>query len=194
MIVKTAPVIAGLMALAVAGSAATQTAAPDQIADLNRICIAAQGDGTRAAELAQAAGYSATPSEMIPERRNMRDLAGFLKTDAEQVRIVLIGRTTRRIGGEQVTLNLCSVSARPADHRALLARLRQVIGFESVREGGGDGDTWAWLSKDGGRAPVRNLNDANAADLATTGQLRIVNLQREGPGAALTYATAQAED
>ena len=191
---KSVPVIAGLALLSIAGSAATQTAAPDQIADLNRICIAAQGDRARAAELALAAGYSPMPEGMVPERRNMRDLASFLKSDADQARIVLIGRCTRRIGREEVTLNLCAVSARPADHRPLQARLRQMIGFEPVRQGGGDGDTWAWLSRDGGRAPIRNLNDANAVDLAVTGQLRIVNLQREGPGVVLTYATAQTED
>ena len=189
-----APVIAGLALLTIAGSAATQTAAPDQIGDLNRVCIAAQGDRARAAELAQAAGYSPTPPEMVPERRNMRDLTGFLKTDADQVRFVLIGRSTRRIGRDEVTLNLCSVGARPADHRALQTRLRQMIGFDPVREGGGPGDTWAWLSQDGGRAPIRNLNDANAGDLIATGRLRIINLQREGPGVTLTYATAQAED
>lgn len=186
--------LAGLMLLTITGSSAAQTPAPDQIADLNRICIAAQGDRARAAELAQAAGYSQTPPEMVPERRNMRDMVGFMKTDAEQARIVLLGRSTRRLGRETVTLNLCAVSARPADHRALQTRLRQMIGFDEVREGGGDGDTWAWLAQDGGRAPVRNLNDANASSLAATGRLRIVNLQREGPGAALIYATAVAED
>lgn len=191
---KLAPVIAGLALLTVSGPAAAQTAAPDQIADLNRICIAAGGDRTRAAELAQAAGYSPTPAGTVPERRNMRDLTTFLKSDADQARIVLIGRSTRRIGREEVTLNLCAVSAHPAEVRPLQARLRQMIGFEPVREGGGDGDTWAWLSRDGGRAPVRNLNDANATDLAATGQLRIVNLQREGQAAVLTYATAQTED
>ena len=191
---KAGPVIAGLMLLTVMGPAAAQTAAPDQIADLNRICIAAGGDRARAAELAQAAGYSPTPADTLPERRNMRDLSGFLKTDAEQARIVLIGRSTRRIGRNEVTLNLCAVLSRPADYRPVQARLRQMIGFEPVREGGGDGDTWAWLSRDGGRAPIRNLNDANATDLAATGQLRIVNVQREGPGVVLTYATAQTED
>jgi len=192
--VKTAAVIAGLALLAVSGPAATQTAVPEQIADLNRICIAAAGDGARAGELALAAGYSAMPTGMVSERRNLRELTSFLKSDADQVRIVLIGRSTRRIGREEVTLKPCIISARPADYRALKARLRQMIGFEPVREGGGDGDTWAWLSRDDGRAPIRNLNDANLADLAVTGQLRIINLQREGPGAILTYATAQTED
>lgn len=191
---RIAPVIAVLSLLSIAGSAATQTAAPDQIADLNRICIAAAGDGARAAELALAAGYSPTPPELTPERRNMRDVVGLLKTSAEEARFVLIARSTRRLGREEVTLNVCGVGVRPTDHQALRVRVRQMIGFDPVREGGVNGEIWAWLLEQGARAPVRNLNDANLANLAATGRLKTVSLMREGPGSLLMYATAQTED
>ena len=58
-----------------------------------------------------------------------------MRTNATDASIVVTGAMTRRIKGKTVVMDFCSVSAQPADHRALDVRLRQVIGRPQDRHG-----------------------------------------------------------
>jgi hypothetical protein len=182
-------IIFGLVLSTPAGAAlAQEQSAPaptDLIAALNSICVAAQGDRAQVATLAAEQGFSPMPDSMLPRRRNSSGGAGFMRTNATDASIVVTGAMTRRIKGKTVVMDFCSVSAQPADHRALDVRLRQVIGFPPVDAAGLE--AYAWLQTPEGRAPSRGLNDDQFIAMAQTGQMRMVGLDRVGRGASLLY-------
>lgn len=167
-------------------SAAQITPEPvDLIATLDAICVSAQGDRARAAELAAEAGFSPVPESMVPRLRNASETAGFMKSSAADVVIVMTGTMSRRVGRERVVMEFCGVSARPTEHRALDLRLREAMGFAPVTDLGRD--AYAWLQTSEGRAPTRDLRDPTFIAMARTGQMRMVGLQRSGPGSTLIY-------
>ncbi len=181
-----------LFGLALSASSATalaqDQAAPvptDLIAALDGICVAAQGDREQVASLAQAEGFAPVPESMVPRMRNSSDRAGFMRTNAKDVSLVMVGTMTRRLGGETVVMEFCGVSAQPADHSAVDARLRQVMGFAPVR--GMGLEAYAWLQTPEGRAPSRSLSDAQFLDMVGTGQMRLIALDRTGRGSTLLY-------
>jgi hypothetical protein len=172
--------------------AAQETAPPsasvepvDLIATLDTVCITAQGDAARAAELAAEAGYSPVPASMIPSLRNGSEQAAFMKSNATDVAFIMTGKMSRRVGREQVVMDVCGVSVRPTDHRALDQRLRQTMGFAPVT--GIGMEAYAWLQTPEGRAPTRDLGDRTFLAMAGTGQMRMVGLDRAGPGSTLMY-------
>ncbi|WP_417232590.1 hypothetical protein [Brevundimonas sp.] len=175
------------MALPTTGWA--QTSPPDApvdlIALLDRICVAAQGDRARAAALAAEAGFSPVPDSFRPRIRNSTETAAFMRTNTVDMTVVMTGKMTRRLGRERAVLEFCAVSARPTEHRALDARLRAAMGFASVRDS--RMDIYAWLQTPEGRAPARSLSDPQFISMAETGQMRIVALERDGPGSTLLY-------
>lgn len=181
-----------LFGLALSASSATalaqdQVAPPptDLIAALDGICVAAQGDRAQVSSLAQAQRFAPVPESMVPRMRNSSDRAGFMRTNATDVSLVMVGTMTRRLGGETVVMEFCGVSAQPADHSAVDARLRQVMGFAPVR--GMGLEAYAWLQTPEGRAPSRSLSDAQFLDMAGTGQMRLIALDRTGRGSTLLY-------
>lgn len=180
-----------LLCLPVASSAqsdATQSEAPeptDLIATLNILCVRPQGDRAQTAALAAEAGFSPAPEGLLPRLRNATGRAGFMRSSAADISIVMTGQMTREFGGEIVVMDFCGVSARPADHRALDRRLRDLMGFGSVRVGGFD--AYAWLQTPEGRAPSRGLSNAQFVAMARTGQMRLLVLDRSGSGSSLMY-------
>ena len=179
-------VAAAILTAATATSAQTPATEPvDLIATLDAVCVSAEGDRTRAAELAAEAGYSPVPESMIPGLRNASEKAGFMKSSAADVAFVMTGTMSRRVGRERVTMEFCGISVRPGDHRALDERLRVTMGFAPVTDGGIE--AYAWLQTPEGRAPTRDLRDPTFIAMARTGQMRMVGLQRSGPGSTLIY-------
>lgn len=177
---------AALCSIATAApSAQTTPVAIDLIATLDTVCVSAQGDRARAAELAAEAGFSPVPASMVPALRNASETAGFMKSNAADIAYVMTGTISRRVGRERVTMEFCGVSARPTEHRALDQRLRQTMGFAPVTDGGIE--AYAWLQTPEGRAPTRDLRDQTFITMARTGQMRMVGLQRSGPGSTLMY-------
>ena len=177
---------AALLALLTTGRAQAGPAAPvDLIALLDTICVTAQGDRDRVAELAVAAGFSPVPDSMTPRIRNSSDVAAFMRTNSADMTIVMTGRMTRRLGRERAVMDFCGVSARPTDHRVLGARLRAAMGFAPVRDS--SMDAYAWLQTPEGRAPARSLSEPQFLSMAATGQMRMVGLERAGPGSTLLY-------
>jgi hypothetical protein len=182
-----------VLATAVLISGAAQEIAPptsspetvDLIATLNTVCIAAQGDAARAADLAAEAGYSPMPASMIPPLRNGSEQAAFMKSNATDVAFIMTGKMNRRVGREQIVMDVCGVSVRPTEHRALDQRLRQTMGFAPVT--GIGMEAYAWLQTPEGRAPTRDLSDRTFVAMAGTGQMRMVGLDRAGPGSTLMY-------
>lgn len=171
-----------------AGALAQDQAAPpptDLIAALDSICVAAQGDRAQVATLALAHGFSSVPESMVPRIRNSSDRAGFMRTNVTDVSLVMVGTMTRRLGRETIIMEFCGVSAQPADHSAVDARLRQVMEFAPVR--GMGLEAYAWLQTPEGRAPSRSLSDAQFVDMAGTGQMRLIALDRAGRGSTLLY-------
>lgn len=178
--------VAMLAAPAAGWSQAAETpVAIDLIATLNTVCVAAQGDRVRAASLAAEAGFSPVPASMVPHMRNSSETAGFMRSNATDISFVMTGKMTRRVGGETLVMEFCGVSARPTDHRALDARLREAMGFAPVR--GAGMEAYAWLQTPEGRAPSRSLTDPQVLSMAATGQMRLLGLDRSGPGSTLIY-------
>ncbi|QTC90738.1 hypothetical protein IFJ75_16095 [Brevundimonas goettingensis] len=157
----------------------------DLIATLNTICVRARGDRAQVAALAADAGFSPVPESMTPRLRNASERAGFMRTNATDISIVMTGQMTRRVGRDTVILDFCGVSARPTDHRALDRRLRDLMDFDAVNAGGFD--AYAWLQTSEGRAPSRSLSDDQFVAMARTGQMRLVVLDRSGRGSTLMY-------
>ncbi|WP_428151072.1 hypothetical protein [Brevundimonas sp.] len=172
--------------IATAASSAQVAPEPiDLLATLDAVCISAQGDRVRAAELAAEAGFSPVPDSIVPSLRNASETAGFMKSSAADIAYVMTGKMSRRVGRERITMEFCGVSARPTDHRALDQRLRQAMGFAPVTDFGMD--AYAWLQTPEGRAPTRDLRDPTFIAMAGTDQMRMVGLQRSGPGSTLIY-------
>ena len=169
----------------VAAQAAPAPAATDLIATLNAVCVAAGGDPSRAAVLATEAGYSPVPETMVPRMRNATERAGFMRSNATDITFVMTGRMTRRVGRDTVVLDFCGVSARPTDHRTLDSTLRRMMNFAPIRAAGLE--AYAWLQTPEGRAPSRSLSDEQFVAMAATGQMRLVALDRSGPGSTLIY-------
>lgn len=157
----------------------------DIIATVNGICVAAQGDRAKAAALAAEAGYSPVPEAMIPRLRNATERAGFMRTNAADMSLVMTGRMTRQVGRETIVLDFCGVSVRPTDHRALARRLRDLMEFDTINMVGLD--AYAWLQTPEGRAPARRVSDAQFVAMARTGQMRMLGLDRSGSGSTLIY-------
>ena len=176
---------AALCLIATGASSAQTTPAIDLIATLDAVCVSAQGDRARAAELAAEAGFSPVPASMVPALRNASETAGFMKSSTADIAYVMTGTMSRRVGRERVTMEFCGVSARPTEHRALDQRLRQTMGFAPVTDGGIE--AYAWLQTPEGRAPTRDLRDPTFIAMAGTGQMRMVGLQRSGTGSTLIY-------
>ena len=171
--------------VAVSPQTTPASAATDLIATLDAVCVAAEGDAARAAELAVEAGYSPVPASMVPNLRNSSEQAAFMKSSATDVAFILTGRMSRRVGRERIVMDVCGVTARPAEHRPLEQRLRSVMGFAPVRDGGME--VYAWVQTPQGRAPTRELGDPTFIAMAGTGQMRMVGAQRSGPGSTVMY-------
>jgi hypothetical protein len=182
-----AVISAALMALPGVGwaQAGPVDAPVDLIALLDRVCVAAQGDRARAAALAAEAGFSPVPDSFRPRLRNSSEVAAFMRTNTADMTVIMTGKMTRRLGRERAVLEFCGVSARPTDHRALDARLRTAMGFPPVRDS--SMDAYAWLQTPEGRAPARSLSEPQFLSMAATGQMRMVGLERSGPGSTLIY-------
>ena len=183
-------VAAALSALTLAvGPVRAQSGTPpepiDLIATLNAVCTASQGDRAKAAALATEAGFSPVPASMLPRMRNSSETTGFMKSSATDVAFVMTGKITRTIGRKTVVIEFCGVSARPTDHRALERRLRDLMNFPPVR--GGGFEAYAWLQTPEGRAPARDLGDAQFVAMAETGQMRMLGIDRSSPGSTLIY-------
>ena len=174
-----------VLASPVAAIAQQPPAPTDVIATLNTVCVAAGGDPARAAVLATEAGYSPVPETMVPRLRNASERAGFMRSSATDITFVMTGRMTRRVGRDTVVMDFCGVSARPTDHRALDATLRRMMNFAPIRAAGLE--AYAWLQTPDGRAPSRSLSDEQFVAMAATGQMRLVALDRSGPGSTLIY-------
>ncbi|WAC60449.1 hypothetical protein [Brevundimonas sp. SL130] len=177
-----------------AQSVAAQSVAPqseaapeptDIIATLNAVCVAAKGDRAQAAVLAAEAGFSPVPESMTPRLRNATERAGFMRTNATDMSIVMTGRMTRQVGRETVVLDFCGVAVRPTDHRALDRRLHDLMKFDAISAVGFD--AYAWLQTPEGRAPSLRLTDAQFVAMARTGQMRLLVLDRSGSGSTLIY-------
>ncbi|HEX8661988.1 MAG TPA: hypothetical protein VF686_08975 [Brevundimonas sp.] len=164
-----------------------EAAPTDLIATLNTVCVAARGDRARAAALAAEAGFSPAPESMTPRMRNSSETAGFMRSSAADLTVIMTGTMTRRVGRDTVVMEFCGVSARPTDHRALDARLLDLMNFPSVR--GAGMEAYAWLQTPEGRVPLRSrrLTDPQFLAMAETGQMRLVALDRSGPGSTLIY-------
>lgn len=179
-------VTALIASLAGSSTAPTQDAvvAPiDLIATLNTVCVAAQGDRASVVSLATEAGFSPVPASTVPRLRNSAETAGFMRSNATDISFVMTGVMTRHVGGETVVMEFCGVNARPTDHRALTTRLRELMGFAPVHGGA----MYAWLQTPEGRAPSRSLTDQQFLSMAATGQMRLLGLDRSGPGSTLIY-------
>lgn len=162
------------------------TAAPtDLIATLNTVCVAARGDRARAASLAAEAGFSPAPESMTPRMRYTSETASFMRSSAADLSVIMTGKMTRRVGRETVVMEFCGVSVRPTDHRALDARLLDLMNFPPVR--GAGMEAYAWLQTPEGRVPSRSLTDPQFLSMAATGQMRLLALDRSGPGSTLIY-------
>ena len=157
----------------------------DLIATLNAVCTASQGDRAKAATFATEAGFSPVPASLLPHMRNSSETTGFMKSSATDVAFVMTGKITRTIGRKTVVIEFCGVSARPTDHRALERRLRDLMDFAPVR--GGGFQAYAWLQTPEGRAPARDLGDAQFVAMAETGQMRMLGIDRTGRGSTLIY-------
>ena len=125
------------------------------------------------------------PASMIPPLRNASEQAAFMKSNGTDVAFVMTGKMNRRLGRERVVMEVCGVSSQPAEHRALEQRLRAVMGFAPVTDGGME--VYAWLQTEEGRAPTRDLQDRTFLAMAGTGQMRMVGVQRSGPGSTVMY-------
>ena len=177
-----------MVLMAATGALARTTPEPepiDLIATLDAVCVTAGGDRARAAELAVAEGYAPVPDSMVPGLRNASETAGFMRSNATDIAFVMTGRISRRIGRERILMDFCGVSARPTEHRALDQRLREAMGFAPVT--GAGMEAYAWLQTPEGRAPTRDLGDPTFVAMAATGQMRMVGLDRSGPGSTLIY-------
>lgn len=185
--VRTWLALAAATMLSSAVSAQTPAAPErlDLIATLNQVCIAAQGDRAVAATLAAEAGFSPTPADTTPRLRNSSETAGFVRSNATDMAYVMTGVMSRRVGRKDVKIEFCGVSSRPTDHTALDQALRQTMGFAPVR--GAGFEAYAWLQTPEGRAPTRSLSDDQFLAMAETGQMRMVGLDRSGPGSTLIY-------
>ena len=172
---------------AASAQAAEAPAAIDLIATLNTVCVAARGDRARAADLAAEAGFSPVPASTVPRLRYSSETAGFMRSNATDISFVMTGTMTRRVGRQTVVMEFCGVGARPTDHRALDARLLDLMNFPPVR--GAGMEAYAWLQTPEGRAPLRSrrLTDPQFLAMAETGQMRLVALDRAGPGSTLIY-------
>ncbi len=157
----------------------------DLIATLNAICVKAKGDRAQAAVLAAEAGFSPVPEGMTPRLRNATERAGFMRSNAADISVVMTGQMTRRVGRDTIVLDFCGISTRPTDHRALDRRLRELMNFDSINAVGFD--AYAWLQTPEGRAPSRSLSDSQFVGMARTGQMRLLVLDRAGPGSTLMY-------
>ena len=183
-----AVITAALIGLPALGWAqAAETPGPvDLVATLNTVCVAARGDRARVAVLAAEAGFSPVPEALLPRMRRSSEYAGFMRSNATDISYVVTGTMTRDVGRETVVMDFCGVSARPTDHRALNARLLDLMNFPSVR--GVGMEAYAWLQTPEGRVPLRNrLTDEQFLAMAETGQMRLVTLDRSGPGSTLMY-------
>ncbi|HEY1224105.1 MAG TPA: hypothetical protein VGE54_02655 [Brevundimonas sp.] len=182
------PWLLSVVAVLASSAVSAQTPAParlDMIATLNQICVTAQGDRAVAAALAAEAGFSPTPAETTPRLRNSSETAGFVRSNETDMAYVMTGVMSRRVGGKDVKIEFCGVSSRPTDHAELDRTLRQTMGFAPVR--GAGFEAYAWLQTPEGRAPTRSLSDAQFLAMAATGQMRMVGLDRSGPGSTLIY-------
>ena len=156
----------------------------DLIATLDAVCVSAGGDAARAAELAAEAGFSPVPDSMVPGLRNASDTAGFMKSNASDIVFVMTGKMSRRIGRERVSwTSAASAPVRPSTGPWTSACARPWGSRPSA--------TAAWTPMPGcrpkGRAPTRDLRDPTFIAMAETGQMRMVALQRSGPGSTLIY-------
>ena len=59
------------------------------------------------------------------------------------------------------------------------------MGFAPVR--GAGMEAYAWLQTPEGRVPSRSLSDPQVLAMAATGQMRMIALDRAGPGSTLIY-------
>lgn len=157
----------------------------DMIETMNRVCVASQGDRSRTETLALEAGYSPVPQSMLPRVRNADNATGFMRSNAVDMAFVITGTMNRRVARKSVTIDFCGVSARPTDHDALDKRLGEVMGFEPVK--GRGFEAYAWVQTPEGSVPTRSLTDPEFLAMAATGQMRMVGLDREGPGSTLIY-------
>ena len=182
---------AALLGLPAVGWAQTAPAAADApvdlVATLNTICVAARGDRARVAALAAEAGFSPVPETVLPRMRRSSEYAGFMRSNATDISYVMTGKVTRDVGRETVVMDFCGVSARPTDHQALNDRLLDLMNFPPVR--GAGMEAYAWLQTPEGRVPLRSrrLSDPQFLAMAETGQMRLVTLDRSGPGSTLMY-------
>lgn len=182
------PWLLSVVAVLASSAVSAQTPAParlDLIATLNQICVTAQGDRAVAAALAAEAGFSPTPAETTPRLRNSSETAGFVRSNETDMAYVMTGVMSRRVGRKDVKIEFCGVSSRPTDHAELGRTLRQTMGFAPVR--GAGFEAYAWLQTPEGRAPTRSLTDDQFLAMAATGQMRMVGLDRSGPGSTLIY-------
>lgn len=192
---------AATLAAILAGSAAVQAQEPearpaavaaiDLIASLESLCIAAQGDRARVAELALEAGFSPVPEDMVPPLRNSSERVAFMKSNATDMALVSTAKITRRLGRETIVMDYCGVSARPTDHRALEQRLRQTMGFAPVR--GSGFEAYVWVQSAAGRAVADELSDRHFLAMAQTGGMRMVAIDRSGTGSTLVYFAPRVE-
>lgn len=192
------PVLAIAVAAALAGTGVFAQTAPapaaqptDLIETLNTVCVAAQADAARVAELAVAAGYSPVPEAMLPRFRGVSGATGFMKSSAADMVFVVTGTMSQRVARRRIVMPFCGVSARPADHRALERRLREAMGFDPVV--GLGMSAYAWLQTSQGRAPTRNLDDPTVVAMAETGQMRMVGLDRSRQASILLYFLPRAD-
>jgi hypothetical protein len=178
--------VAGL-ALAVAlsaGPAFAQATPNPLLAELVRLCIGANGDRDAVETRALAAGYSATPASLLPNMRETDNAEGFLKSSEESLSMVVVGETSRRLGGETVQMKLCGVSSSPVDHRQLTLDVRATLDQEPLR---GSDHLYAWVQSAAGRTPIRSTGESQLMDLIEAGGVRMIGVERRGKQSMLLY-------
>jgi hypothetical protein len=182
--------VAAIAAPAV-GQDADAPAPIDMIETVNKVCIAAQGDQGQIEAKALDAGFSPVPQSMLPKLRGSEDATGFIRSNATDVAFVFTGTIKRRLSGKTVVMEFCGVGARPTDHKALDARLAQLMGFKPVKAGGVE--AYAWIQTPEGRTPTRSLTDPEFLAMAETGEMRMVGLDRDGKGSMLLFFRPRVE-
>lgn len=180
--------IAALVAVLSLGAAPVQAQAPAPpeglIADLVQFCMMTEGQSQAVATRAGEAGYSPMPDAMLARARRMRDPAGFLKTDAAAMRMVMTAHESRGFGGRQIAMRMCAVAMEPYDARTLNRDLEATLGHPPLRF---DRNIFAWVYGDEGRAPIRDVSDRGFLELIEAGGVRMIGIERRGRITSLIY-------
>ena len=144
-----------VLATAVLMTGAAQETAPpsssaepvDLIATLDTVCIAAQGDAARAAELAAEAGFSPMPASMIPPLRNASEQAAFMKSNGTDVAMYRVGQARVMLAGDANDAACAIVMTHPTGPwRDTLAGLVAEMDLRQIPSAPVEGESNSWAA------------------------------------------------